>query len=334
MKVVVDVFGGDNSPSAVLNGAVAALNEKSDLELVLSGKKGVIESFLSSANCDLSRIEILDADTVITNDDSPTEAIRSKKDSSIVRAIDYLNNHDDAQAFVSAGSTGAVLTACVILLRRIRGINRPALAPLLPTVAGGKVLLIDCGANAEPKPLNLYQFAQMGSAYMERVLGISSPRIAVLSNGTEDKKGTTLTREAFQLIKEDTKLNFLGNMEARDLLSGKYDVVVSDGFAGNAALKSAEGTALALFSLIKQNILEGGLRAKLGYLLLKPALKKVKKTMDYNDQGGAVLLGLKKIVVKAHGSSKAEAISAAILQAADLAESGIIQRIEDSLIHE
>ncbi len=331
MKVVLDVYGGDNAPFSVLDGAILATNERSDLQIVLVGKQDVIENYLKEKNCDMTRFEIVNAPSVITNDDSPTVAIKTKKDSSIVTAIDYLNNHDDAKAFVSAGSTGAVLTASVILLRRIKGINRPGLSPLLPTVTGGKVLLIDCGANAEPKSLNLYQFAKMGVAYMENVLGIKSPRVAILANGTEDKKGTTLTKEAFELIKADTSVNFLGNMEARDLLSGNYDVVVSDGFTGNAALKSAEGTALALFSLIKQNIMAGGLRAKLGYLLLKPALKKVKKTMDYNDQGGAVLLGLKKIVVKAHGSSKDKAISAALIQAADLVMSGVIEKIESSL---
>ncbi len=330
MQIVLDAFGGDKAPEINIEGALLALNEKKDFDIVLVGKEDVIRSLLEGREYDASRIKIVDAATVITNDESPTDAIRIKKDSSIVVSMNYLNHNDDARAFVSAGSTGAVLTASVILLRRIKGVNRPALAPILPTAIGGHVCLIDCGANTEPKAQNLVQFATMGSAYMSYFYGLSNPKVALLSNGTEDKKGNTLTKEAFMLLKEDKNINFVGNMEARELLGGSYDVVVSDGFTGNAALKSAEGTALTLFSLIKQNIMKGGLRAKLGYLLLKPALKNVKKVMDYSDQGGAVLLGLKKIVVKSHGSSTANTICASIIQAYDLVSSGIVKGIEDS----
>ncbi len=330
MQIVLDVFGGDKAPEINVEGALLALKEKEGFDIVLIGKEDVINGLLDGKEYEKNRIKIVNADTVITNYDSPTEAIRAKKDSSIVVSMDYLNHNDDAKAFVSAGSTGAVLTASVILLRRIKGVNRPALSPILPTATGGHVCLIDCGANTEPKAQNLVQFAKMGSAYMSYFYGLANPKVALLSNGTEDKKGNTLTKEAFALLKEDDTVNFVGNMEARELLSGTYDVVVSDGFTGNAALKSAEGTALTLFSLIKQNIMAGGLRAKLGYILLKPALKKVKKVMDYSDQGGAVLLGLKKIVVKSHGSSTAKTISASIIQAYDLANSGIVEGIERS----
>lgn len=330
MKIVLDVFGGDNAPQEILNGAKAALEKESDFELVLCGKKDIIDAYIKENALDETRITVLDATEVITNDESPVDAVRNKPDSSIVKAYDYLNSDSDAKAFVSAGSSGAVLTGAVLLLKRIKGINRPALSPVLPTVTDSNVLLIDCGANTEPKAINLVQFAKMGSAFMKSVYGVECPKVGLLSNGTEDKKGNTLNKEAFPLLKE-AGINFVGNMEAREILSGDYDVVVSDGFSGNIALKASEGTALGMFGLIKDGIMKGGLRAKLGYLLLKPVFKGVKKKMDYNDNGGAVLLGLQKIVVKSHGSSKAKAICNSILQAKNMVDSGIIEKIGEEL---
>lgn len=330
MKIVLDVFGGDNAPNEILEGAAKALKSSEGFTLVLSGKREVIEEFIAREDVDGARVELLEAEDVITNDDVPTDAIRSKTSSSIVRALDYLNENPDAAGFVSAGSTGAVLTGAVLLLKRIRGINRPALAPVLPTVTDKNVLLIDCGANVEPKALNLVQFAKMGGAYMSRVYGIKEPKIGLLSNGTEEKKGNALNKEAFALLK-DSGLNFVGNIEAREILSGEIDVVVADGYSGNIALKACEGTALSMFSLIKDGIYAGGLRAKLGYLLLKPVFKDVKHKMDYNESGGAVLLGLEKIVVKSHGSSKAKAICNSILQAKQLIDSGVIEAIGEEL---
>lgn len=330
MKIVLDVFGGDNAPIEILNGAKMALDKESGFELVLCGHKEVIDKYIAEQNLDKGRVIVLDATDVISNEESPVEAVRNKPESSIVKAYDYLNSDADAKAFVSAGSTGAVLTGAVLLLRRIRGINRPALSPVLPTITDRNVLLIDCGANTEPKALNLLQFAKMGSAFMKCIYGVENPRVGLLSNGTEDKKGNTLNKEAFPLLKA-APLNFVGNMEAREILSGDYDVVVSDGFSGNIALKASEGTALGMFSLIKNGIMQGGLRAKIGYLLLKPVFKNVKKKMDYNDNGGAVLLGLQKIVVKSHGSSKAKAICNSILQAKNMVECGLVERIEEEL---
>lgn len=330
MKIVLDVFGGDNAPYEILNGAKEAMNKEKDFELVLCGKKEVIDAYVNDKGMDRDRITVLDASDVITNDESPVEAVRAKTESSIVKSLEYLNSDPDATAFVSAGSTGAVLTGAVLLLKRIRGINRPALSPVLPTVTDKNVLLIDCGANTEPKAINLVQFAQMGSAFMKSFYGIENPRVGLLSNGTEDKKGNTLNKETFPLLKE-SGINFSGNMEARDILSGDYDVVVSDGFSGNIALKASEGTALGIFTLIKNGIYAGGLRAKIGYLLLKPVFKSVKRKMDYNDNGGAVLLGLQKIVVKSHGSSKAKAICNSILQAKKMVESKIIEKIGEEL---
>lgn len=328
MKIVVDAYGGDKAPYEILKGAALALNTADGFELVLVGKQQEIEGIMTEFEFDKSRVSIVDADDVITNDDSPTEALRQKPNSSLVRCFDTLNSDDNAKAFVSAGSTGAVLTGAVLLLKRIKGIMRPALAPVLPVINGdGQTVLIDCGANSDPKPLNIVQFAKMGTAFMKAVYNVENPRVGLLSNGTEDKKGNELTKETFPLLQQ-ADINFKGNIEGRDILSGNYDVVVADGFSGNVALKSCEGTALGMFKLIKDGIISGGLRAKLGYLLLKPVFKAVKQKMDYNDNGGAVLLGLKKIVIKSHGSSKAKSICASILQAKQMVESGVIEKIE------
>lgn len=332
MKIVVDAFGGDNAPYEIIKGVVDALNKQTGFSVILTGKENEIYDILSNFSFDKSRVEIVNASDIITNDDSPTEALRTKTDSSLVKSFDILNNDEDAKAFVSAGSTGAVLTGAVLLLKRIKGINRPGLAPLLPHMNGdGQVLLIDCGANSDPKPLNLAQFAVMGSAFMKAVNKIENPRVGLLSNGTEDKKGNALCKEAFSLLKE-AHINFKGNLEGRDIISGDFDVVVSDGFSGNVALKACEGTALGMFGLIKNGIMNGGLRAKLGYLLLKPVFKGIKKKMDYNDNGGAVLLGLKKIVIKSHGSSKAKSICASVLQAKQMVESKVVEKIEELIV--
>lgn len=329
MKIVVDAFGGDNAPEEVVKGTLLALKEDKNLEIVLVGDKNKIEPALG-LEYDKERLLIVHAKDVIANEDNPTTAVMKKKESSLVVALQYLNDNPDAKAFVSAGSTGAVLTASVLYIKRMKGVTRPGLAPLLPTVNGKNVLLIDCGANSDPKPENLVEFARLGAGLMSSVYGVSSPRVALLSNGTEVKKGNELTKAAFNLLIE-TELNFVGNMEARELLSGDYDVVVSDGFSGNVALKSAEGTALAVFSLLKDGIMNGGAKAKLGYLLLKPVLKDLKKKLDYSENGGAALLGLEKIVVKAHGSSKAKTLKASILQAKSYAESGFIEKTKRSL---
>ncbi len=326
MKIVVDAFGGDYSPDEVIKGCIRALSEAKDFSIVFVGSKEKIEALLLRFDYDYARVDILDAPEIISNEEVPTQAIRSKPNSSIVAALNYLEDNDEAAAFVSAGSTGAVLTGAVLLLKRIRGIKRPGLAPLLPTIAGGQVLLIDCGANTDPKPEVLRSFALMGNVFMQEVFGISSPKIALLSNGAENAKGNELNKQTFPLL-ADMGLDFIGNLEARDILSGNADVVVADGFSGNIALKSAEGTVEAIFESIKQAILKGGLRAKLGYILLKKALKEVKKRLDYNEKGGAILLGLDKVVIKAHGSSKAKSIKAAVLQAVDLAQKGITDKI-------
>lgn len=243
----------------------------------------------------------------------------------------YLNSEKEADAFISAGSTGAVLAGAVLLLKRINGINRPALAPLLPTSETNYVVLIDCGANSECKPEMLHQFAKMGEAYAKVALSLIHPRIGLLNNGVEEKKGNELTQATYKLLREDSNINFIGNAEGRDILSGNFDVIVSDGFSGNIALKSCEGTALMMFSQIKNGIKKGGIRAKIGYLLLKPVFKKLKETADYSSKGGAVLLGLQKLVIKVHGSAKSKTIKAAIFQAASLVDKNLVSKITDSI---
>ena len=331
-KIIVDVYGGDYAPKEILDGCVAALQEESELSLVLFGEKNEIKGYFDTLNDSNinERIEIVDAPEVISNEEAPTEAVRRRPDSSLVKSMRRLKEDDTCEGFISAGSTGAVLVGATLIAGRIRGINRPALAPLLPTVTGEHVILIDCGANIECKDINLLQFAQMGKAYA-LCNGVENPRIGLLSNGAEDHKGTTLNQEAFKLLKEDKTLNFLGNCEARDILSGNYDVVVSDGFNGNIALKSAEGTANAVFSLLKDGIMKGGLRAKLGYLLLKPTFKDLKHKVDYNENGGACFLGVNKVIVKAHGASKAKSIKAALLQCSGLIKSDVVGKIKESI---
>lgn len=330
MKIAVDVYGGDYSPKETILGALDALSQPG-FDIIFFGNKEEIESIISEETFDKNRVSIFNAPDIISNNDIPTEAVRKKQNSSMIAALKYLNEEREAIGFVSSGSTGAVLTGAVLLLKRIRGINRPALCPVLPTITDKNVLLMDCGANPEPKSVNLLQYAIMANAYAKCIMGVEHPKIGLLSNGTEDKKGNTLTKEAFALLKEEQDLVFMGNIEGRDILSGQVDVVVSDGFSGNIALKSCEGTALAMFDMIKKGILSSGIRAKIGYLLLKPVFKNIKKRMDYNDNGGAVLLGLEKIVVKAHGSSKANAIKNSVLQVKTLYEKKVIENIENEL---
>ncbi|MCR4660876.1 MAG: phosphate acyltransferase PlsX [Clostridia bacterium] len=331
MKIVVDVFGGDNAPNEILEGCKQAIEETSDLNLVLVGKDDIINSYVDNNNIDKNRVEVINAPDIITNEEHPVEAIRSKKDSSLVVALKHLQNNEDCCGFVSAGSTGAVLTGATLIVRRIKNIFRPALAPVLPTVKDKSVILVDCGANVDCKPEMLNQFAVMGSVYAKAVNNCDNPKVGLLNNGVEEGKGNLLTKETYNLLKENNDITFAGNIEAREILSGDVDVVVTDGFAGNVALKSCEGTALSMFSIIKKNILGGGLRAKLGYLLLKPAFKNVKKTMDYNDNGGAIMLGLSKVIIKSHGSSKAKAIKNSIIQCYNLVNSKIVERITETI---
>ena len=279
MRILIDAFGGDNAPNEVIAGTVEAVNEKEGFTAVLVGNTQVIEEKLASYQYDKERIQILHADDVISCEEEPTLAIRRKPNSSMVVGYKELKENEQATAFVSAGSTGAFLVGATLKLGRIQGLNRPALCPMLPTLIDGKyVFLLDSGANVDCKPINICQFALMGSAYAE-TLGIKNPTVALLSNGTEEGKGNALNKEAYDMLKEMKTINFVGNMEARDLLSGRYDVVVTDGFAGNVGLKATEGAIKVLLKLLKKEIFST-FRGKLGGLLLKPAFNKIKKTMD------------------------------------------------------
>ncbi len=331
MKIIVDALGGDYAPKEAVLGALDALELKKSLHVVLVGDQGLIRNELAGKTYDVARLEIVHAPEVISNDEVPTTAVKTKKESSIVKGLELLASDPDALGFVSAGSTGAVLVAAYMKLGRIKGVSRPALAPALPTLKGKPVILCDCGANVDCKPINLLHFAVMASAFSCAVTDTVKPIVGLLSNGAEDKKGNELNREAFELLKNSPYIEFKGNCEARDMLSGDFDVVVADGFNGNIALKSAEGTAGAIFSILMDGIKRGGLKAKLGALLLKPVLKDVKTRMDYNSQGGACFLGVNKVVVKAHGASKRKSICASILQARKLAKSGVVEKIRASV---
>ena len=331
MKIIVDALGGDYAPKEAVLGALDALELKKSLHVVLVGDQGLIRNELAGKTYDVARLEIVHAPEVISNDEVPTTAVKTKKESSIVKGLELLASDPDALGFVSAGSTGAVLVAAYMKLGRIKGVSRPALAPALPTLKGKPVILCDCGANVDCKPINLLHFAVMASAFSCAVTDTVKPVVGLLSNGAEDKKGNELNREAFELLKNSPYIEFKGNCEARDMLSGDFDVVVADGFNGNIALKSAEGTAGAIFSILMDGIKRGGLKAKLGALLLKPVLKDVKTRMDYNSQGGACFLGVNKVVVKAHGASKRKSICASIRQARKLAKSGVVEKIRASV---
>ena len=315
MKIIVDAFGGDNSPEEIVKGTLDAIREREGFDVALVGKENAVRSLLQKeTDYDASRVSVVNADDVITCEEAPVEAIRKKTDSSIVVAANLLKEDSSAKAFVSAGSSGAVLAAAIFLTPRIKGIIRPALAPTMPNLQGGETMLLDCGANVDVKPMNLAQFALMGSIYMSEVKGVKNPRVGLLSNGTEEGKGNSLTKEAYEMLKDEKDVNFVGNMEARDILSGNYDVVVSDGFNGNIALKSMEGAINCIFTSLKAEI-KASKKATLGALLMKKALRNLKNKLDYNKKGGAVLLGMEKVIVKAHGSSKAEAFKNAIFQA-------------------
>ena len=329
MKILVDAFGGDNSPGEIIAGTVNAVNKEKGFTAVLVGKQDVIEEELKKYSYDKERIEILNASEVITCEEEPTVAIRKKPDSSLCVAFAKLRSDDQAKAFVSAGSTGAVLVGATLKLGRISGVNRPALCPILPTMDDGEVVFLDCGANADCKSINLYQFAVMGSVFA-KAMGKENPRVALLSNGTEDAKGNALVHETLPLLYANKDINFLGNTEARDILSGKFDVIVTDGFSGNVALKSLECAVVSIMKTLK-NTLTSSFKNKLGALLLKKDLYKMKDKLDYNKRGGALFLGANKIVIKAHGSSKALTIESTILQAYRYAKAEITEKIREEI---
>ncbi len=325
MRIAVDAMGGDNAPVEVVKGCIRALERDRRLQLIIVGKEESIRDSLGGYQTE--RISIVNAAQVISAEDAPVEAIRKKKDSSMVMGMDLVKRKE-AGAFISAGNTGALLAGALFRIGRIKGIDRPALAPVLPTLRGG-AMLIDAGANAECKPVNLLQFGVMGSAYMQGVLGVQNPRVALVNIGTEQGKGNALTKEAYALL-EKSGLNFIGNIEARSIPEGAADVLVCDGFVGNVILKLTEGLAMALFSQLKAEF-TAGVASKLAAAVLKPGLKKLKDRMDYKQYGGAPLLGIAGGCIKAHGSSDALAIENAIMQAIRFIENKVEQTITENV---
>jgi glycerol-3-phosphate acyltransferase PlsX len=311
MRIAIDAMGGDHAPKTVVLGAVKAARAYSDLHITLVGKEEEIRKYLTNEE----RISILHADEVIEGTDEPVRAVRRKKNSSMVLMAQQVKE-GQADACISAGNTGALMAAGLFVVGRIEGIERPALSPTLPTVDGKGFVMLDVGANVDAKAIHLYQYAVMGSIYAEKVRGISSPRVGLLNVGTEDGKGNELTKEVFRMLK-GSNLNFIGNIEARDLLQGAADVVVCDGFTGNVALKTIEGTALSVFSMLKEQ-LTSSFTSKLAAAMLKPKLMGLKRQMDYSEYGGAALFGLKAPVIKAHGSSDENSIFNAIRQTRDM----------------
>ncbi len=323
MKVVVDAFGGDNAPLEVVEGAVMAVKQNKDLTVVLTGDETKIREILKDRT---ERIEIVDAKDVITNDDVPTLAIRQKKDSSMVRAFDLLKENDDVVGLVSAGSTGAVLSGVIMKIGRIKGISRPALCPILPTVVDGRsVVICDCGANVDCKSENLLHFAIMASVFYSITNGVENPRVALLNNGAEEHKGNELTKTTYPLMKT-LPINFVGNVEAREVMSGNVDVIVTDGFAGNVLLKSVEGTAKAMSQMLKKDAKKNVFHM-LGALMMGK-FNGLKNKMDMDKYGGAPFLGCKKLVVKTHGSANRENFKNTILQVVKLYENKMNEKIE------
>lgn len=328
VKVAVDAMGGDYAPLEIVKGAVDAVNERKDMKVFLVGQEAAVQEELKKYTFDQEQIEVVDAKEVIETGEPPVLAIRSKKDSSMVKALNLVKNKE-ADAVVSSGSTGAFLVGGQLLVGRIKGVERPPLAPLLPT-AKGNTLLIDCGANVDARPSHLVQFAKMGSIYMEHVVGVKNPKVAIVNIGAEEEKGNTLVKETYPLLKECTGINFIGSIEARDIPAGKADVVVCEAFVGNVILKLYEGVGSTLIGMVKQGMMSN-LRSKIGALLVKPALKETLKQFDANEQGGAPLLGLNGLVVKAHGSSKAKEIKSAIIQCIQFKQQGINDKIREQI---
>lgn len=326
MKIVLDAMGGDKGIPVTVKGAVDAINEY-NVDMILVGNEDLIIEELLKYNFDKDKLHIINTTEIITNDDKPTNAIRRKKDSSMVVGLKLLKNNE-ADAFISAGNTGALLSGGLLIAGRIKGIERPALAPALPT-ENGFTLLLDAGANVDCKPKHLEQFAIMGSIYAEKVLKLDKPKVGLVNIGTEEGKGNELTKEAFDYIKE-TNVNFIGNVEARDIPKGNVDVLVCDGFVGNTILKLTEGLANSIFTSLKE-IFVKSITTKLAAVILKPGLKAFKKSLDYTEIGGAPLLGVNGAVIKAHGSSDSKAIKNAIRQAKIFIENDVVKKIKEEI---
>jgi len=328
IKVAVDAMGGDNAPAEIVKGSIEAVLASPKLKVFLVGQKDAVDAELSKYTFPAEQVEVVHAEEVIEMAEPPVMAIRRKKDSSIVVAMNMVKR-GECDAYVSAGSTGANLVGGQVIVGRIRGVERPPLAPLLPT-AKGTSLLVDCGANVDARPSHLVQFAKMGSIYMEHVMGVKNPKVAIVNIGAEEEKGNALVKETFPLLKECADINFIGSIEARDIPSGYADVIVCEAFVGNVILKLYEGVGATLIKEVKAGMMTS-LRSKIGALLVKPALKTTLKRFQTEEHGGAPMLGLNGLVVKTHGSSKATEIKNSILQCITFTEQDINGKIRENI---
>lgn len=324
VNVAVDAMGGDNAPEEIIKGVADALNLASDITVYLTGARDILEKELSKYTYDKERVVIIDAPEVIETGEPPVNAIRRKKSSSLVVGMNLVKNNE-ADAFVSAGNSGAILVGGQTIVGRIKGVERPPFAPLIPT-SSGVSLLLDSGANVDARPSHLLQWARMGSIYMEHVIGISNPRVAIVNVGVEEEKGNALVKETFPLLKECDGINFTGSIEAREIPNGGADVIVCDAFVGNVILKLYEGVGSMFLKTVK-GTLTSSFKSKIGALLIKDTLKSAMKAFDSSEYGGAPMLGLKGLVVKTHGSAKAKEISTSVLQCRKFKDQAINEKI-------
>lgn len=328
VRVVVDAMGGDNAPGEIVKGAVEAVNLDPAIQVILTGRQEAVQAELAKYTYPKEQIEVVHCDEVIETAEPPVNAVRTKKQSSLVVGMNMVK-HQEADAIVSAGSSGAILVGGQTIVGRIRGVERPPLAPLIPTEKG-VALLIDCGANVDARPSHLVQFAQMGSIYMENIVGMKNPRVAILNIGAEEEKGNALVKDTYPLLKECPGINFIGSIEAREIPHGGADVIVCEAFAGNIVLKLYEGVASTLLAKVKEGLMSS-LRSKIGALLIKPALKQTLKSFDASQYGGAPLLGCKGLVVKTHGSATAGDVRNSILQCVTFKQQGINDKIREHI---
>lgn len=324
VRVAVDAMGGDNAPFVTVKGAVDAVKESDNLKVFLVGQEDVVRAELSKYNYDAAKIEVVNATEVIEMAEPPVMAIRKKKDSSIVKAM-YMVNHGEADAYVSAGSTGATLVGGQVIVGRLKGVDRAPLAPLIPTEKGNS-LLIDCGANVDARSNHLVQFAKMGTVYMENIMGIKNPTVAIVNIGAEEEKGNALVKETFPLLKNCPDINFIGSIEARDIPAGNADIIVCEAFTGNVILKMYEGVAKSMMHIIKKGLMSN-LKTKIGALLIKNDLKKSLEDYNMDKYGGAPMLGLKGLVVKTHGSANDIEVKNSILQCVTFTQQKISEKI-------